>query len=36
MKAGIVIHADGRMTLLPCGSRLILLTITDRNPNLDW
>ena len=34
--ASIMVHTDGRMTLLPCGKRLILLAVTDQNPNLDW
>ncbi|MCK9515398.1 MAG: hypothetical protein WCZ18_06130 [Ottowia sp.] len=34
--AGIMIHEDGRMTLLPCGNQLILLILTDQNPSLDW
>ena len=36
LTAGIMIHMDGRLTLLPCGNELILLTVTDPNPSLDW
>lgn len=36
LAVGILIHADGRLTLLPCGDQLILLTVTDPNPSLDW
>lgn len=36
LRAGILIHAQGRITMLPCGSNMILVAVTDQNPRIDW
>lgn len=36
LRAGVMMHAHGRITMLPCGNDLILLAVTDQNPKIDW
>lgn len=36
LEAGVMIHARGRITLLPCGQGMVLLALTDKNPRIDW
>ena len=36
LRACVMMHASGRITLLPCGSGLLLVTVTLQNAQIDW
>lgn len=36
LKASVMMHADGRITLLPCGTGMLLVTLTRQNAAIDW
>lgn len=36
LHASVMVHARGRITLLPCGPGLVLMALTRQNPDVDW
>lgn len=36
LRACVMMHATGRITLLPCGNGLLLVTINLQNAQIDW
>lgn len=36
LRASVMVHAQGRITLLPCGPGMVLMALTRQNPELDW
>lgn len=34
--ATVMVHAQGRITLLPCGPGMVLMALTRQNPQVDW
>ncbi|MDO5288222.1 MAG: hypothetical protein Q4F13_01115 [Pseudomonadota bacterium] len=36
LKASVMMHAHGRITLLPCGSGMLLVTLTRQKSEIDW
>lgn len=36
LKASVMMHAQGRLTLLPCGKGMILVTLTRQKSEIDW
>lgn len=36
LRAQVMMHAQGRLTLLPCGSGMLLVTLTRQQSGIDW
>nr|MBP7330371.1 hypothetical protein [Alicycliphilus sp.] len=36
LKASVMMHAQGRITLLPCGTGMLLVTLTRQKSDIDW
>ena len=36
LKASAMVHARGRLTLLPCGSGMLLVALTRHQVDIDW
>ena len=36
LRASIMVHTQGRLTLLPCGKGMLLLALTRHRSDLDW
>lgn len=36
LRASVMMHAQGRITLLPCGTGMLLVTLTRQTANIDW
>mgnify|MGYP003599423383 FL=1 len=36
LKASVMMHAHGRITLLPCGTGMLLVTLTRQKSAIDW
>ncbi len=36
LRASIMIHTQGRLTLLPCGKGMLLLALTRHQTTMDW
>ena len=35
-RASVMMHAHGRITLLPCGTGMLLVTVTRQSRDVDW
>ena len=36
LRASVMMHARGRITLLPCGTGMLLVTLTRQKSDIDW
>lgn len=36
LRASVMVHRNGRLTLLPCGQGMLLLALTGPRTSLDW
>lgn len=36
LKASVMMHTHGRITLLPCGTGMLLVTLTRQKSDIDW
>ena len=36
LRASVMMHAHGRITLLPCGTGMLLVTLTRQKSEIDW
>lgn len=36
LRASVMMHARGRITLLPCGAGMLLVTLTRQKAEIDW
>ena len=36
LRASVMMHAHGRITLLPCGKGMLLVTLTRQKSDIDW
>lgn len=36
LRASVMVHARGRLTLLPCGKGMLLVAVSDQKSPVDW
>ena len=36
LRASVMMHSHGRLTLLPCGTGMLLVTLTRQKSEIDW
>lgn len=36
LRASVMVHAHGRLTLLPCGKGMLLVAVSDQQQPVDW
>lgn len=36
LRASVMVHTQGRLTLLPCGKGMLLVTVSDQKSPMDW